>query len=378
MPNNLIDALSGVADIFSANWPPKMPQPPEPPTWELGRPTIDVVVPHRGDELVTVPGFDGPVCGGLVMTVSSCEQVLAGSRYDYKYFIVSNDNPDEGPQKEAFDRAVEYIKNTGHLGKVLYENTLVSPPTARNVGAAAGSGDLIFFFDNHCYVNDGFFDRAVETFETRGADSLHGVTKFLDNQGGRWLHYTLSLEDRFIGNYTNIPPNDDLQPYRIAVSGHGAFAIKRSVWKEVDGYWDGFVGYGGEEYYLDLKLAMMDMSNFLDPRMSHLHQGLRLRDCKRSPDQLSAYVAKYVQNLIASANIIGGTKWAEQTANSFLRNGIKGLLAEEARTKSKPWFNEQLQTAIERSEPRRIWFDAKKQRTLEQQLYKFGYDGVAC
>jgi hypothetical protein len=34
MPN-LIDTLSGIADLISANWPPKMPTPPVPPTWAL-------------------------------------------------------------------------------------------------------------------------------------------------------------------------------------------------------------------------------------------------------------------------------------------------------------------------------------------------------
>src|SRR6266481_8412394 len=177
MPNNVLDALNSVSEIVSANWPPKMPAPPKPPSWTLGTPTIDIVVPHRDDDLVSVPSFsDKPVSGGLLMTVSSCERLLAASRYDYRYFIVSNGNPSTGEKAEAFARAVEYTKNTGHLGKVLCENVSVSPPTARNVGAAAGSGDLIFFFDNHCLVEHGFFNHAVETFETQGADLVHGAT----------------------------------------------------------------------------------------------------------------------------------------------------------------------------------------------------------
>ena len=372
MQTNFLDALSGISDVVNAHWPPKMPAPPKPPAWTPGMPSIDIVVPHRDDELVSLPAiYDKPLSGGLMMTLTSCERLLAGSRFDYRYYIVSNGNPATGEKVEAFTRAIDYAKSTGHLGKVLYEDTLVSPPTARNIGAAAGTGDLIFFFDNHCLVQEGLFSGAIQTFEATSADSVHVASQGAGMEGETGYHYTLSLEQNFWGKMS--PFSFGQSPYRIAVGLHGAFAVKRAVWNEVDGYWDGFSGYGGEECYFDLKLAMLDKTNWMVPRAVHWHNFGNKRGYKRDGSQI-------VANMLASANIIGGGAWAEKVANSYYRAGIKQNVksgyGHEGMSQSKQWYRDVLEAAVSRSEARRLWLDTRKQRTLDEQLEKFRVDGV--
>jgi hypothetical protein len=173
---NWLDTLEGVSDIVSKHWPP--PQKPK-PLWTPGQPSIDIVIPHRGDKILTALGnqrLSTPMSGGLLLTLMTCENALKGTNLDYRYFIVANGVAASGPEREALNGALAYLDKTGRVGKVFDLEHGISPGSARALGVSAGKGDLIFFFDNHCAVREQFFTSAVKTFETTGADSVHVVT----------------------------------------------------------------------------------------------------------------------------------------------------------------------------------------------------------
>jgi hypothetical protein len=238
---------------------------------------------------------------------------------------------------------------------------------------------VICFFDNHCNVDKNYFSSAVKTFESTGADAVHGVTVV---EKIAHYHYNLSLEKRFWGGLLEtFPPltllplaavnaafsNDRRAPaYRIASGGHGAFVIRRSVWNEVGGYWDGFVGFGGEESYLDLKLALMDKTIWLDPNMTHEHENANFRGLKGYKT-----AADFLENNLMVANIIGGTSWAEKNAaSSQERNVLEG-------GEDKKFYDAMLSRAIKRSADHAKWLASKRLRTLDEQLEKFRQEGVA-
>jgi hypothetical protein len=378
---NWLDTLAGVSDVVSSNWPPQEPK----PLWTPGQPSIDIIIPHRGDKILSGKlghlTLDKPMSVGLLMTLMTCEDALKETNLNYRYIIVANGVADSGPEREGLDGALEFLDKTGR-GKVL-ETPASSPPAARNAGVSAGSGDLLFFFDNHCYVDKNYFTSAVKTFESRNADSVRGITVFTNPRnpsGGskNHYHYGHDLEKTFLGRWSEIPPvtllpaalihslrsNDRRAPaYRIASSGHGAFAVKRTTWDEVGGYWDGFVGFGGEETYFDFKLALMGKTIWLDPNMSHEHFLLGQKSYK--------VWAELAENLLVVANVIGGTHWAERNAAYFHSgNVLHG-------GQDKQYYDAMLRRAIDRSEDHAKWLASKRVRTLEEQLELFKAEHVA-
>jgi hypothetical protein len=66
---------------------------------------------------------------------------------------------------------------------------------------------------------------------------------------------------------------EPFKPHRIAVGNHGSWFCRRSVFEEVGGYGpEGLItGYAGDEHYFDLKMALLDKTNWLDPVMVNYH-----------------------------------------------------------------------------------------------------------
>jgi Glycosyl transferase family 2 len=414
---NWLDAVIGASEIVSSNWPPPQELKPK-KCASTAVPTIDVVIPTCGGEFVKGKGHLG-----LMMTLRSCEKALEG--FDYKYFIVCNGtpsvgdspaqlepveqchlgvsptdevrrfdgNPTSGDSRDSLNMAIEYARSTGHLGRVFNIPKSFSPPAARKLGAAVGKGDLIFFFDDHCDVDPAYFKTAIKTFESVDADCVHGVVEF--NRGDcSWelskvfsfvlssYHFNLDRLDRdFFGQPSSTPYSST--PYQIAGAPHSSFAIKRSVWEEIGGYWDGFLGWGGgDASYLSLKLNMLDKNIYLDPAMRHWHFFGNLRDYKTCRILQSESSGKALEsipftggrflsfhNMLCVANIIGGKHWARKVADSLRRR-------EEILPKQR--YDSMLATAIAWSERHAQWFASKKRkRTLDEQLEKFKAENVA-
>jgi hypothetical protein len=392
-------------------------------------PTLDIVIPTCGGEFVK-----GRPHLGLNMTLKSCERALENTGFDYRYFIVSNGtptvgdspaqlepveqrhlgvspsdvvrrfdgNPNSGDSRDSLNLAIEYARSTGHLGQVFDIRECLSPPAARNIGAAGGQADLIFFFDDHCDVHPAYFTNAVKTFDSVGADCLHGVVEhnhdFAEDtctgRSGRIFHLSLDeLDEDFKGLKSSTPYKP--HPYRIAMAPHSSFAIKRSVWEEIGGYWDGFVSYGGEASYLSFKLNMFDKAVYLDPLMRHWHCFGLLRDYKscrilRSKSSgkdlasipLTGIRFNSIHNQLSVANIIGGNQWARKVADSFQRKEepfaelvAAGLCPEWLLPKNL--YDSLFARAVRYSDAHAQWFASKRLRTLDEQLEKFKAENVA-
>lgn len=310
----------------------------------------DIVIAHRGPEL------------GLWATVASCEMAAANSSLKMKYHIVLNGQDDVD---EPLRMMVERLDNQDKLGSLIHSVEPLAPPTARNRGAASGTAPLIFFFDNHCLVEQNYFSQATHTMHRQPEiDSLHSVTKYWSGEPARY-HYRFTLERNFWGYQVDERHFLDA-PYRIAGGGHGGFLIRRSVWDEIGGYWDGFSGYGGEECYLELKLAMLDKSNFLDPNLVHWHHpGFRDYERDKSDD--------FLKNMLMCANIIGGDRWLERVAN-----GLK-IIEHHRALRNEPARDVEafMLQARAKSHEHRKWFESVRKRTLNEQLVRFTRIGAA-
>lgn len=303
---------------------------------------ISVVIPHRGPDL------------GLWSTIHSCHQDLERTNLTAKYIVVTN-----GEKKLSHELAqcLDALSHAGLIEKHIHSEEPLTPPAARQQGAAAASGRYLAFFDNHCIVTKDYFVRAVMDMEQYGMDMLHSTTLFYA-KGIVNYEYKLRLNYNFWAE-SCLLPRIAHKPYEIAVAGHGGFLVRKSVWDEVGGYGpDGlFVGYGGEELLFDLKMRRYGKNNWIDPKLIHYHYTGERGYARQ-------YTDDYYTNMLVTANVIGGEKWMYKLFDSFV-------------TKSHIRFNPKqemfklLETAWNRSAEYAREVDAKSKMSLDELLVYF-------
>jgi hypothetical protein len=316
---------------------------------------FSIVIAHRGDPM------------GLWLTIHSCEIELEGTKHDYEYCLCVNGEEDQkksgastrmtGPDLEGI---IRHLDKSGKLGHVTIYQKSISPPSARQIAASHAKGNILAFLDNHCLVSKGYFDRALHVMQAKNMDMLHSTTKWFEGDSNVVYHYLLTLSNNFWAKGSLIPECGSMQPYRIAAGGHGGFMVRSDVWKEVGGYWTGFNGYGGEEIYFDLKMAMLDKTNWIDPRLIHWHYAGKRPYARHYSDD-------YYKNMLMCANIIGGEQWMCKVAHSFADKF--------PRSKQEPF--DLYMDAYYKSEDHAKQLASIRHRTLEEQLDLFRAEGIA-
>jgi len=299
-----------------------------------------IVIAHRG------PAW------GLWCSIESCEAQLVGSGFNYDYVIIHNGEDKEDVELQTVHM---HLAKSGKLLDWVHNPNPMSPPDARQLGSELADGKIIHYLDNHVIVAPGYFSSAKKTFETTGADTVHSVTKFFCGEQTH-IEYKLKLDTNFWGEGKMVDKLQATEPYRIAAGGHGGFAVRRDTWERLGGY--GPCGllqnYAGEELLWDLKLAMHDGTNWLDPNMIHHHWSGKRPYARHFSDD-------YFKNLMICAYVLGGDKYVNLVFRHFEHSAKTGpipifQLYEEAITHSRPYKD-----AIERT----------RARTLDQQLDYF-------
>jgi hypothetical protein len=313
---------------------------------------FSIIIAHRGDPL------------GLWATIHSCEIELQGSSFDYEYVIVVNGESEAKRFNKGsitgidLGRIIHFVSAAGRLGHVTVKQGPLSPPSARQLGTEKAGGRVLFFLDNHCLVGRDYFRRAMLDFEKYGMHMLHSATKF--HTGDITCYeYKLKLSRNFWAEAATVP-QDNVRPYRIAAGGHGGFAVLADTWREVGGYWSGFEGYGGEEMYFDIKMAMLDKTNWMDPLFVHYHYAGQRGYARHFTDS-------YYRNMMMSANIIGGESWLYKVYDSFYRNFPR----------NKTTHFDLMVEASDKSHTHRNWLAGKGLRTLDEQLDLFTAENIA-
>lgn len=299
-----------------------------------------IVIAHRGPVL------------GLWATIESCEAQLADSDFRYDYAVVHNG---EAKEDQELQTVHHHLAKSGKLLDWVFNPNPMSPPDARQLATESADGKYCFFLDNHVLLAPNYFASAVKTFETTGADTVHSVTRFFCGELSH-LEYKLKLETNFWGESRMVDKVQETEPYRIAVGGHGGFAVRRETWERLGGYGPPtlFQNYSGEECYWDLKLAMHGGTNWLDPKMIHHHwSGKRPYERHFSDD--------YYKNLMICAYVIGGQYWIDKVFTTFEHS---------AKTGPTPIYT-LYEDAIHHSRPHKDLLERTRVRTLEQQLDYF-------
>jgi hypothetical protein len=310
---------------------------------------VSVVIAHRGPEM------------GLWMTLESCKMDLDASGLSYEFVVVVN-----GEEKLSEDllRQKYWLGKGGHLGEFVHVAEPMSPPSARHLGAESARGRFLFFFDNHCMVAPGYFRRAVESMDKHGMDVLHSTTRFWMGEQS-WYEYGMDLTRNFWVRLNYEEPISTEEPYRVAVAGHGGFAVRADFWRKIDGYWQGFEGYAGEEPYFDFKAWLMGGTVWIDPKVVHYHWSGK-RGYNRH------YTDDYFRNLLMAAHIIGGEKWLYTVYDSFV---VSTRLMPGNNQPVTPMIDI-LESAYKRSLTRTQWLTQRQVRTFDEQLEFFKQNGI--
>jgi hypothetical protein len=188
-------------------------------------------------------------------------------------------------------------------------------------------------------------------------DQLHSVTA--PNFGStRWYEYMVNPKALAVQFWSGGPFYNATgeEPYRIAVGNHGGFCIKRSAWDEVGGYFDGFIGWAGEEPELNLKMALLGKNVWIDPQMVHYHY-FQNRGYAR------AMFDDHYRNMMMAANIIGGQPWLKRIEKSF--NLLPRVVAQGQPTKSMSTL---CREAEERSSDAAAWLRSRQLFSLDEFL----------
>lgn len=308
---------------------------------------FSIIIAHRGNPM------------GLWMTIQACELDFQGTDLTREYIVVGNGSEESS---DTFNHMV-VLKNAGLLAHYSHRKEAMSAPTARQYGTQFATGTYLAFFDNHCLVEGPFFRRAKLDFEKYGMDMLHSSVKY-NVYDTVHFQYQLTLNKNFWGRDAQIPDDGGFKPYRIAMAGHGGFLVRRDVFTEVGGYWDGFTGYGGEEPYFDFKMALLDKTNWIDPQLVHIHY-VGERGYSRH------YSDDHCRNMMMAANIIGGEKWVYKVFNGIQHSTRAGTSA------PTPLFDLMVQ-AFEQSDERARWLASVRHRTFDEQISEFTRQQIAC
>jgi len=278
----------------------------------------------------------------------------------YEYRIVSHGCDDS-------TYLAPYIERLGEGGRSVHWQHFTEPlgaQTARQRASAGAKGDILYFTEDHVLTGRDYFKRAVANFNS-GVDALHSSLKLSMGDSKRY-HYKLDgLQNNFIGSGESRSPLDPFKTHRIAVGNHGSWFCRRSVFESVGGYGpdDLLAGYAGDEHYFDLKLALLDKTNSVDPIMVHYHYTKNVGgEPKGYPEHFGD---DYYRNLMTCAFVIGGPKWVDGVFENFKKEQPNG---QQRMTKL-------YEEAYARGTEHAAYLASIRKRTLEQQLEKWKTDG---
>jgi hypothetical protein len=308
---------------------------------------ISIIIAHRGAPM------------GLWMTIESCILDLENTGFTFEFRICCNGTPKLNEDEEKIKH---FLGKSGWHGEFVHVAEAMAPPSARQLVTEDANGTYLFFFDNHCMVRPGYFRRALQTMEN-GVDYLHSSVRFFAGEGIDYS-YHLCLKRDFWTEKPYRVPQDPENPYRIATAGHGGFAVRTKLWKEIGGYYQGFDGYGGEECSTDLKAWRFGKEVWIDPQVVHVHWGGK-RDYDRH------FTDGYYFNMFSSAYLVGGEKWLYTVFKSA--SGSTRFVKKDAPRKS---LFDLMSSAQNRARQQAAWINERSVRTLDEALEYFEKEGI--
>ena len=220
---------------------------------------------------VVIPVYNGEA------TLAGCLESLLSQTHPAHEIIVVNDGSRDGTTAVARRYPVRLLDCERNQGAAC----------AKNIGAEAAEGDILFFTDADCHVDPQGLACLAEDFQDATVDGVVGLLgqscpypNFASQFKNLWMHFTYAR-----------------QPRRVGLFFTSAAAIRRSIF-DAEGGFD--VHYAGASITEDIefgqRLLSKDYVIVMDKRLTVAHQkhytarGVLRTDLQRARGLLQTYM----------------------------------------------------------------------------------------
>jgi len=169
------------------------------------------------------------------------------------------------------DNCCDFLKNKFIEKKIkLVTTTGVGAANARNAGAQIAIGDFLVFCDAHLLFEDLWLDRLLEPLLERKTDAITPAIGAIGNHNFTGYGQTLASNLRFSKLRTHWNTKQE-HLFETAILPGGCFAIKKTVFEDIEGFEEGFPTWGHEDVELSIKLWLFGYSCHVQPSSKVLH-----------------------------------------------------------------------------------------------------------
>jgi len=183
---------------------------------------------------VIVPSYDGAnrlprLLETIIMQLAPGDEV-----------IVIDDASGDGTAEVAmkYGAMVISLESNGGVGR------------ARNEGAKAARHPVLVFFDDDLLPVDGYLSKVRELFRDSSVNCAQGLHHLepLDDNPDIWQRTDALIWHHYMATQC-------VRDGQASVFYSGSFAIRREVFLDLGGFYEGFAGAGGEEFEFSLRLC---------------------------------------------------------------------------------------------------------------------------
>jgi len=234
-------------------------------------------------------------------TLAECLTRVFQSSWDSFEVVFVDDGSTDRSRAIAQSFPVRIVPTSGRVG----------PARARNIGARAAVGELLFFIDSDVMLRPDSLPRLADAFEDRTVDAICGV------QSAEMRHQDLVSQYKNLWmRWTYLRQTGDVPLFYTT-----AAAIRRDAFVRVGGFDEGYATPNVEDTAFGQKLARMGMSVRVQPALEveHVkHYSLRsllrtdfmravslTRLKLRHTDDLGANNTSVPSSYIASVGVVG-------------------------------------------------------------------------
>ncbi|MEW6624276.1 MAG: glycosyltransferase [Bacillota bacterium] len=148
-----------------------------------------------------------------------------------------------------------------------YRGSGLGAARARNFGASKAKGGIYVFCDAHMIFVPGWLDTLMFMLEHDKAGAAAPGIGVLGNPNQ--VGYGLTWDDRLRVRWLPRPPNEAME---VPLLPGGCLAVKKEVFKSIDGFDGGFKVWGHEDEEISLKLWLFGHVCCICPEVIVLHK----------------------------------------------------------------------------------------------------------
>lgn len=193
---------------------------------------------HLGKVSVVVPAHNE---GQNLADTVAC--ITANTRYpDYEVVVVDDGSDDGSP-----DQVAVRFRSDDRVSLVRGQDLGI--PKARNMGAAAATGDIVIFLDGHCYVRPGWMAALVQPLNDAQVGMVGpAFANINDGTNSRAMGvcwHDASLASQWMAIQSELP-------YPVAMLPGGCQVVRRAEFDTIGGFDAGLTKWGSEDQELSL------------------------------------------------------------------------------------------------------------------------------